>query len=223
MVKAHTRISYHSLENHWQEEVLSVTNGGLGASAKWVLKLPNDASSPTLLLKAVTVTKDIKWMRNSWILLMIIYAKFMVHFWGCKDSTTQKMMTLLGTSMKLYLHQQKQREGNQMAGPRIISNGGLRVEIMDIAMLHPPWSLPSLDQVLVIARPMLLPLPFILIFYFTISLLIPWLWAHSLVQNPQYGLQTPGSSPNVVNRFYQSEFQSPKTPTNDIFTWVFIV
>ena len=35
-------------------------NGGLGASAKWVLKLPNDASSPTLLLKAVTVTKDIK-------------------------------------------------------------------------------------------------------------------------------------------------------------------
>ena len=69
---------------------------------------------------------------------MIIYAKFMVHFWGCKDSTTQKMMTLLGTSMKLYLHQQKQREGNQMAGPRIISNGGLRVEIMDIAMLHPP-------------------------------------------------------------------------------------
>lgn len=138
----------------------------------------------------------------------------MVHFLGCKDSTTQKMMILLGASMKLCLHQQKQREGNQMAGSRIISNGGLRVGIMDVAMLSLPWSLPSLDQVSVIARLMLLPLPFILIFYFTISLLTPWLWAHSLVQNPQYGVQTPSSSPNVVNRFYQSEFQSPKTPTN---------
>lgn len=65
-------ISYDSLENHWQKEVLSVANGGLGASAKWVLKLPNDTSSPILFLEAVTVTKDIKWMRNSWILLMII-------------------------------------------------------------------------------------------------------------------------------------------------------
>ena len=53
-------IPYYSLENHGQKEVLSVANGGLGASAKWVLKLPNDTSSLILFLEAVTVTKDIK-------------------------------------------------------------------------------------------------------------------------------------------------------------------
>lgn len=169
----YTRISYHSLENHWQKEVLSVTNGGLGARAKWVLKLPNDASSPTLLLKAVTVTKDIKWMRNSWILPMIIYAKFMVHFWGVKTAQLRKGWSSLVHPWN-YVFTNKNK-GNQMAGPRIISNGELRVKIMDITMLCLPWSLPSLDQVLVIARPMLLPLPFILIFYFTISLLTLWL------------------------------------------------
>lgn len=40
-------------------------NSDIGANAKGVLKLPNGTSSSILFLKAVTVTKDIKWMRNS--------------------------------------------------------------------------------------------------------------------------------------------------------------
>lgn len=61
----------------------------------------------------------------------------MAHFGVQRQHNSEKMMIPLGASMKLCLHQQKQREGNQMVGSRIISNGGLRVGIMDVVAPPP--------------------------------------------------------------------------------------
>lgn len=139
---------------------------------------------------------------------------------GCKDSTTQEMMILLGASMKLCATNKNKGEGNQMAGSRIISNGGLRLELWTLycSSATPDPTTPAMSlQLLQGLCYFHSHLSWSFIYYFT---------SYTVVMSTFLGvIPSMGCRPPVVPKcglkFYQVNFNLQKHL--QIFTWVFIV